>query len=110
MSINAVIRDVMLPICNIVEQDVYEGNQLPFMVYSVYEKGDIFADDEPGTNVISITIHYFVEKDFNYLEKKKEIKRTLVDNGFLYPETEILYEEDTGYRHLVFETEREEKE
>lgn len=61
---------------------------------------DNFGDNEPGSWIHHVQIHYFTKK--NYVKKRKNIRKALHGAGFLISEIETMYEKDSEYYHLCF--------
>lgn len=92
--------------------DRYEGiaestAKKPYFVWNdVGDSVTFYAEGKPIESVEYIQIHYFEKSGVNVTSRIKEIKESLFNNGFTYPE--IGYnkiEESNGekIRHIVFE-------
>lgn len=109
MSIASTIVSALSSICSSISQDVYDGDA-PFIIYSFgNDKCLISADDKAQIDQTDITISYVVDKNTNYLTKKKNIRKALVNAGFSYPSVRVEYDEDTDLRYIIFNTSTEEE-
>lgn len=111
MSINEIIERTLSGICTDIWPDVCPEENGPdeYITYN-YEtqSAEVFADDVDQEWVYYLQIHYFTKG--NYLEKKKEIRSALREQGFLVTDIQPMYEKDTRYYHLVFSCQIEESE
>ena len=86
----------------------YKGNSRKFVTWTVIgESPALSANDEDLCSICSIDVDIFSEG--NYLDIKKEIKRIMKNNDWVWVEdSEEMYEEDTGLYHqtCTFEKER----
>ena len=88
--------------------DVYTGNKDRYFVYNYAdEKGDLYADDSPGTVVASVQVHFFLPADENFIRIKNQIRDALFRQGFTFPAVTVLREGKK--RHIVFECDIEEE-
>ena len=86
----------------------YVGTSDKYFVFNyITEEGLLFADDQPLYDNYPMQIHFFSPSSFNHLALKQQVKELLVENGFAYPRIRTIYENDTKYNHLVYETEKE---
>ena len=86
----------------------FKGNSRKFVTWTVIgESPALSANDEDLCSICSIDVDIF--SDGNYLDIKKEIKRIMKNNDWVWVEdSEEMYEEDTGLYHqtCTFEKER----
>lgn len=90
-----------------VAQDLYEGSEDKFLVftYVVDDMAVISADNETIVEGCEVYLNLYVPKTYDYMNLKEAIKHSLKDKGFTLSETSTFLEQDTGYRHIVFEIE-----
>jgi hypothetical protein len=96
------IRACLAPIGLPIHAEFYEGKDTEYITFN-------FADDRPAlraddTDLISETtmqVHYFTKT--NPQANKNEIRRLLRNGGFTIINTSQLYEDDTGFFHVVVE-------
>lgn len=95
--------------------DHYNGKEKRYMEFNLYDDtGAVFADETPEFDVVMVQVHLFLPREEDYLHLKKQIRQSLCDAGFCYPDiTQIIEPEATkeypyGIRHLTFETEIDE--
>lgn len=85
--------------------DHYEGDERRYLVFNYPdEAGAMYGDNRPGRTVVDVQVHFYLDKEEPYQNEKEQICRELKKAGFLWPDVTILFEEDTGFRHLIFET------
>lgn len=115
MTINQKIINALKPYGMPVVPDHYSGKEKRYIEFNLYDdKGEVFADEEPEFDVVLVEVHLFLPREEDYLEIKKQIRRSLQEAGFCYADiAEIVEPEATneypyGIRHLTFETEIEE--
>lgn len=105
-SINAIIIKTLSFLNIPIEQDLYEGEESKYIVWTIAdERGGSYADDIPEVDIISIQISMYLPCSENYIHEKKQIKEALYKRGFTYPKVRSFYEKETKLRHLVFECE-----
>ena len=111
MTVQKLIMDTLSPFGYPVVPDLYEGDEKKYFTFNIADdRGYLFADDVPSTNRITMQIHFFLPMSENYIAKKAEIRKALLDAGFTYPVIEMLTEDDTQVRHIVYECEISERE
>ena len=68
------------------------------------DRGEDFADDEPGIRKVSLQVHLYLPARENFLTIKEQIREALfAQEDFTYPAVTDLGEDSIGKRHLVFE-------
>lgn len=111
MTIQKLIMDTLAPFGYPVVPDVYDGGEKKYFTFNISDdRGDLFADDYPSTNRVTMQVHFFLPQSENYITEKAAIRGALLDAGFTYPVIEMLTEDDTGVRHIVYECEISERE
>lgn len=106
MSVNKEVIGMLKELNYPVEFMNYDGNKLNYFVFNFDDERSVhFGDDTPIYETYSMQLHFFCEKTFNYLELKDKVKKILFNNGWSYPTTYQLYEQDNN--HIVFSTEKE---
>lgn len=105
---NKRITDIVRPY----SENVYRGvNTDEDVKYNYFvwnyadDRGGNYADDKPQTEEIAVQVHWYVKKDFNFEKQKRELRKSFLAAGFTYPSVTELYENETGLRHIIFETE-----
>lgn len=79
-----------------------------YIVYKVNEEAVLYADDRDEEWGLFIDIHYFSKG--NYISAKNKIRNILRESGFIVTDIETLYENDTGYHHVIISCNLEESE
>lgn len=85
---------------------VYTGQKSSrWIVYNYADdRGEDFADDEPGLRKVSLQVHLYLPARENFLSLKEQIREALfAQEDFTYPVVTDLGEDSIGKRHLVFE-------
>lgn len=112
MNVNKLILDTLKPLGHPVVFNIYEGEWIDgkFVKKDIYitfnyedERGELFADDEPITDIAYLQIHLFAPINFNFMSLKKQIRSRLFRAGFSYPTITTIYEEETKTNHLVYQ-------
>lgn len=90
-----------------VAQDVYDGKENRWIVFTYAdERGVYFGDDEEEMTRVYINLSYYTPIAYNYFEDKKNIKKSLMKNGFFIEYIKSWVEDlDIGIekiRHTVF--------
>ena len=85
----------------------YKGNSRKFVTWTITgESPALSGSDEDLCSICSVDVDIFSEG--NYLDIKKEIKRRMKNNDWVWVEdSEEMYEEDTGLYHQVCSFEKE---
>lgn len=104
MNACEMICDILAPLELPIAENSYNGKDMEYIIFNVFsEHTALSADDESIDETSDCYIHYFT-KDYKHGNKTK-IKKLLKDNDVGIIDTEILYEKDTGYTHVVFQVE-----
>lgn len=108
MTVNKKIINALQFLRIPVTADFFGGEKEEYITFNyVADSGEVYADNEPTEDVVSLQIHYFLPSDRNYLENKRKIRKALMKAGCTYPEVTIIMEQDNKTRHLIFECEIE---
>lgn len=85
----------------------YKGNSRKFVTWTITgEAPELSANDEDLCSICSVDVDIF--SDGNYLDIKKEIKRKMKNNDWVWSEdSEEMYEEDTELYHQTCSFEKE---
>ena len=87
----------------------YDGSGEAYITYNyAADHGADFGDDDPGCNLVSVQVHLFLPLKRNFQTAKKTLRAALGDAGFTWPAVDIIEENDTNTRHLIFSCEFEE--
>lgn len=102
------IREVLEPLGLPVETGVF-SKKAPDEYLVITPMSDIFdcyADDLPRADMQEARLSLFSKS--NYLAKKKDIVRHLLDSNFTITDRRYLgYEEDTGFHHFAIDVLKE---
>ena len=85
----------------------YKGNSRKYVTWTITgENPALSANDEDLCSLCSVDVDIFSEG--NYLDIKKEIKKKMKNNDWVWVEdSEEMYEEDTGLYHQTCSFEKE---
>ena len=93
------------------EPDLYTGTDKKYFTYNYADdRGDLYGDNEPGTIIASVQVHFFLPIGENFIREKNKIRKALFQQGFTYPEATIETEKENEIRHIIFECDIEEME
>ena len=85
-----------------VHRDFHRGRGENYIVHEVITESDAaYSDDQPEAQIDTVRVHCFTKG--NPTPVKLAIRRTLRQNDFSIILTELLFEEDTKYKHIVIE-------
>lgn len=88
--------------------DVYTGEAERYFVYNYAdERGAIYGDDVPLETVASVQVHLYLPWKEDFISLKNKVRKSLLREGFTYPEVTNIKDEDK--RHIIFECEIEEE-
>lgn len=105
---NKIVMDLLKTLGYPIDYIAYRGTEDKYFVFNyITEEGLLFADDKAIYDTYPMQIHFFCPASFNHLSIKKQVKDLLINNGFIYPRIRTIYEKETKYNHIVFETEKE---
>lgn len=105
---NKIVMDLLKTLGYPIDYIAYRGTEDKYFVFNyITEEGLLFADDKAIYDTYPMQIHFFCPSSFNHLSIKKQVKDLLINNGFIYPRIRTIYEKETKYNHIVFETEKE---
>lgn len=104
MNLNKLIKDTLSghgPIY----PDSYEGDESKYLTFNYPdERGTVFGDNRPHRTILDVQIHLYLNDTEAYQKEKTQICRELKEAGFQWPSVTILLEQETGKRHIIFET------
>lgn len=103
MSIQSELREALLPIVPEIEPDVYAGNAEEYMTISITEIPVFFGDGEPRGIRCLITVRWYFPFGMSPTDKKRRIRRAMVEAGTTYPTVTPL--DDGVGRCFAFEAE-----
>lgn len=84
----------------------YDGSGDAYITYNyASDHGADFGDDDPGCNLVSVQVHLFLPLKQNFQTAKRALRAALGDAGFTWPSVQVLEENTTSTRHLIFESE-----
>lgn len=85
-----------------VHRDFHRGHGENYIVHEVITESDAaYSDDQPEAQIDTVRVHCFTKG--NPTPVKTAIRRLLRQNDFSIILTELLFEEDTKYKHVVIE-------
>ena len=85
-----------------VHRDFHRGHGENYIVHEIITESDAaYSDDQPEAQIDTVRVHCFTK--CNPTPVKLAIRRTLRQNDFSIILTELLFEEDTKYKHIVIE-------
>lgn len=104
MTVNEIIRTALAPFGYPCKPNIYEGSERKYFTFNVAdERGTDFGDNEPGSILLNMQIHFFLPRKENYISEKKKIREALFAAGFTYPVVTELIETENNIRHIVYE-------
>lgn len=101
MSIDARIVSALSPLGLPIENCVYDGSRKKYITFNCETRGDCFADDVPNADMYFCQVHLFAPLNENINALISSIKNLLLGEGFTWPETTNVTDENG--RHIVFE-------
>ena len=110
MTVNERIKAALDPIGLPVKPDRYKGEAESYLIFQYSTVGDGYADDAPGFERCLIQVHYLCPAGVNSLAIRKQVKRSLFQAGFSWPEEVnagdgAMQKNDENKQHYVFECE-----
>ena len=116
MNIQTKIRSILAPICPDVYANVRVGSpnktvnmSADFIVYALTDnRPALWGDDHPQHQTYTVRVNYYTKDGTKIPNKRKQIRAVLESAGFIWQSTAEMYENDTGYTHLVIDAEIEE--
>lgn len=103
MTVNQALRSAILPLVPICEPDNYDGNASEYCTFVYDDSPEIFADGAPHAIRRLLVLHWYLPRNVDPLEKKRQICRALLDAGFTYPYVQNAT--DGVGQHFIFECE-----
>lgn len=84
MNLNHVLIDGLEKLTGLdSSQDIYEGKMDKYITFSYQdERPDLYADNEPVSDMCDVYVNLFVPKDFDYFELKDQIRNYLEAEKF----------------------------
>lgn len=83
MNLNEKIRTLEVEIGYPVRQDIYEGKEDKYIVFSYEdERGELFGDNEELAETAYLQIALYTPQNYDYFDDKKKIKKELKKLGF----------------------------
>lgn len=102
MNVNGLLLKTLQPFGCPVEQDLYEGKETRYFVYTyAAETATGYADNAPQRERFTMYVNLYLPREENYLRLKKGVKKALFAAGFTYPDVEQIL--DGNMRHIIFE-------
>jgi len=100
MNINSIVISALSSLSLPVAANVYTGTAEEYITFNYAdERPALRADDTDILDETTIQVHYFTRS--NPQTNKKAIRRLLRAVGFSIQSTQEIYENDTGYFHIV---------
>lgn len=100
MNVNPLIVRALSPLGLPVAPNAYKGTATEYITFNYADERPIVsADDEDILDATTVQVHYFTKG--NPQANKKAIRRLLRSAGFSIQSTQELYENDTGYTHVI---------
>lgn len=104
MNVCEILCEVLEPLGFPVAENVYIGDEEEYITFNVLsERPVLSADDECIEEVSSCYVHFFTRNDPH--GNKTKIKKILHKNDIGITDIECLYENETGFNHIVFHIE-----
>lgn len=103
MSINEIITAALVPLGDVVEYEVYTGQDIQYYTFNSSAYGDDFGDDEPGHERYLVQVHFFCPLTYKVTPRIAQTKQVLFAAGFTWPS--VVDASDVDARHIVFECE-----
>jgi hypothetical protein len=101
MNVNPLVISALRPILGVdPSPNKYTGSASEYITFNYAdERPEVYADDEDLLDSTIIQVHFFTKG--NPQTNKKAIRRLLRDAGFMIQSTQEIYENDTGYTHVI---------
>lgn len=101
-SVNSIIISALNPLGVSVTAETDRGTTMPYITFNCSDdRGIAFGDDEPDLDDVTMQIHLFTERGYDYVNIKKQIRSALFGAGFSYPVVSENNEDE--YNHIIFE-------
>ena len=113
MSVNRIIEDALSGIVQEIWPMVCPRDKPPeeYIVYNPeFDEPQDFGDNRPQGWVQHMQVHYFIAKNGNYMKRRTEIRKALSAAGFFISEITTMHEQESGYNHVCFSCNIEERE
>lgn len=100
MNVNPIVISALTPLGLPVSANVYTGTATDYITFNYADERPIVsADDTDILDATTIQVHYFTKS--NPQANKKAIRKALRSAGFAIQSTQEIYENDTGYTHVI---------
>lgn len=100
MNVNEKLIALLKPLGIPVKPDVYRGDAEEYIEFNYADERSILsADDLPIMDETTLQIHLYTKN--NPIQLKKQIRRLLRLGGFIVVSSNQIYENDSGYSHVV---------
>lgn len=116
MNVQKTLVAILSPICPDVFANVRTGApnkavdvSADFIVYNLTDnRPELWGDDDPLDESYTVRVNYFTKNGTKLPKKRKQIRAALEGAGFIWQSTAEMFEQDTGYMHLIIDAEIEE--
>ena len=106
MTINQKIIETLIPYCDVVVPEFYEGNKETYITFNKYsDRATDFGDSVPVSNTVYVHVHLYAPAHSNNLDLIAQIRGALLNAGFSWPTVE--YDADKEHQHIVLDTQIE---
>ena len=102
MSVNAKIIASVAPYVPDCVFGSYEGTSTTYCTF-IFPQDSVAVNGDNGAILDNTAVQLHLFTPGNYLTLKKQIRASLLNNGFTYPQVTCLYETDTKLNHIIFE-------
>ena len=100
MNINATVKSALSSLNLPIAANVFTGNADEYITHNYADERPVVrADDEDLLDQTVVQVHYYTRG--NPLANKKAIRRLLRAAGFTIQSTAEIYENDTGFNHVI---------
>lgn len=116
MSLQKTLKSILTPICSEVWANVRGGGtnksldlSADYIVYVLTDnRPELWGDDAPIEESFTVRVNYFTKNGTKVPKKRKQIRAALESAGYIWQTSLEMYENDTGYTHLIVEAETRE--
>lgn len=102
MTVEARLKKLLIQFGDPVENAEYNGKSERYYTFNISTHGTNYADDMPQDEIVTVQIHFFAPRNYNYVNRIRNTKIALANDGFLWPETTDA--SDADGRHVILET------
>ena len=103
MTLEAMLREAVLPIVPICEPELYEGEAEEYCTFNATEIPEGFGDNGPRAIRYLFQLHWFLPRGKRPMKTKRELCRAVLEAGFTYPSVENASDQDSQHFVLEFE-------